>query len=306
MMFVLVTGCGWWEKHQACGAATEADGAEWAKLQAILDLTSVEAAHQASASRVAVETVEASLAQAVAAAPPDSGISRGEAAQDAFTRASRIGGTAKGLADARWADWTMKTQAQARETDRLSEQATHEVERLELWGRAHADATLALVLTSARYEARVRAGAPRLSLSLDPTAALSPSAAPEPEKVAELRAALGEAAVTRAELGRNLTRVAGELDTLAFQVDAAGQTASAAAKNFVYLGFPPEAQVAAAAALAAGSAGKRATASAATLREAVAVWRAETDSGAVHAPPPVAEALERAVGLARVADEACR
>ena len=305
-MFVLVAGCGWWEKHQACTAATEADAAEWATLQSTLDAASAEAAQQALASRAAVETVESSLAQAVAAAPPDTGMSRGEAAQDAFTRASRVGGTAKGLSDARWTDWTMKTQEQARETDRLSEQASHEVERLELWGRAHADATMALVLTSARYEARVRSGDARLSLSLDPTSALSPSAAPEPEKVADLRAALGEASVTMAELRRNLTRVAGELDTLAFRVDSAGQTASAAAKSYVYLGFPPEAQVAQAAALAAGSAGKRATESAATLRAAVAKWRKDTDSDAVHAPPAVVDELARAVGLARAADEACR
>lgn len=304
MMFVLAAGCGWWEKHQACTAATEADLAEWATLQTTLDVASAEAAHQALASRAAVETVEASLAQAVAAAPPDSGTSRGEAAQDAFTRASRIGGTAKGLSDARWTDWTMKTQAQARETDRLSEQATREMERLELWGRAHADASLALALTSARYEARVRAGDARLALSLDTAMALSPSAAPEPEKVADQRAALGEAAVSMAELRGNLTRVAGELDTLAFRVDAAGQTASAAAKNVVYLGFPPEAQVAQAAALAAGSAGKRASESAATLRAAVAKWRAETD--AIHAPPAVVDELARALGLARAADEACR
>ncbi len=306
MLIVLVASCGWWDKRQACGAAQAADAAGWSELQATLDTSSAAAAHQASASRAAVESVEASLAQAVAAAPPDSGISRGEAAQDAFTRASRLGGTAKGLSDARWTDWTMKAQAQARDADRLAEQASREVERLELWGRAHADATIALVLTSARYEARVRSGAARLTISLNPAAALSPSAATEPEQVAELRAALGEAAVTMAELRRNLARVAGELDTLAFRVDSAGQTAAGSARNYEFLGFPPEAQVAQAAALAAASAGKRATEAAATLRTAVAKWRAETDSDAVEAPPEVTEGLARAVGLAHAAEEACR
>ena len=305
LLLVGLLGCGWWESYQACSAAEEADIASWEAFEAAIETAAVAASAQAAASYAAAGLVDSRLTEArsVPSAAPTLG--RAEAAQDAFTRASKVAGAEKAASDARWMDWSMKTQEQARTADQLRAQSEGELERVAGWGSAHRDATVAAVLATASYEARVRTGAARLALRLEALAA--PTAPPEEEEAAALvapfRSRMEAAGQHKAVLDSDLLRVLGEVDRHAYALDAAAQTAESAAGNYEFMGFPPEVLIAKAAALAASAASGHASASASVVRKGVVSGR---EASAIVSPPEaVVVGLARALELAAVAEQAC-
>lgn len=307
LFLVGLLGCGWWESYRACSAAREADIVSWAAFETALETAAVTASAQAAASYAAAGLLDSSLTQArsVPSAAPTLG--RAEAAQDAFTRASKVAGAEKAASDARWMDWSMKTQEQARAADQLRARSEGELERVAGWGTAHRDASLAAMLARASYEARVRTGVERLTLRLESLATQAPTSPPvevEAEAVAPFRSRMDAAVLHLAAENADLLRVLGEVDGLAYSLEAAGQTAESAARNYEFMGFPPEVQIAKAASLAASAAAGHAAASAAVVRTGAASGRA---AAAVVSPPePVVVELARALGLATAAEEACR
>ncbi len=301
-MFILtlLASCSWIEHYRACSAAQDADAAAWTSLGSALDGAGTLARAQASASLAAAQAVD--LASSAAGAPMVTrDVNRGEAAQDAFTRGSRSHGTELGLAQAKWTDWSLRTQELVAETDVLIESGRSVTERLSLWARARADSSLAVALASTRYEAVVRSGPARWTLAVALVTPPTPAAAPD-ASASHLAAA--EAAIeAHAERSRGLKEVLGVADKVAFEVERAGLTAQSTATNYQFLGFPPEAQVAQAAALAAESSAKRAADAGKRLRAAILAARAEE----IPAPADeVTRALVAAVGLAHAADDACR
>lgn len=301
-MFILTLlgGCTWIEDYRACSAAREAETTAWTSLGSALDGASVLARRQADASLAAAQAID--LASSVAGTPMVTrAVNRGEMAQDAFTRGSRSHGTDLGLAQAKWTDWSLRTQEQVTATDALIETGRSVVERLSLWARARAESSLVVALASTRYEAAARTGGARLTLTVALVTPPTPAAAPD--AVASHQAAAEAAIEAHADRSRGLKEVLTVADKVALEVERAGLSALSTASNYQFLGFPPEAQVAQAAALAAESSAKRAADGGARLRAAVLAARAE------ETPAPaddVTRALVAAVGLAHADDDACR
>ncbi|MSQ02160.1 MAG: hypothetical protein EXR71_09745 [Myxococcales bacterium] len=300
LILTLLLGCSWFEHRQACSAARDAETGAWARLERTLDGAVALARTQADASLAAAQAVD--LAAGAAGAPlVTRDVNRGEMAQDAFTRGSRSHGTDLGLAQARWTDWSLRTQEQVAGTDALIETSRGVIERLSLWSRARADSSLAVALASTRYEAAARVDAARRTLAV--ALVIPPTPAADPQAAASHLSALEAAIEAHAERSRGLKVVLGVADKVAFEVERAGLTAQSTATNYPFLGFPPEAQVAQAAALAAESSAKRAAQAGPRLRAAVLAAAPAEDPAPAE---DVSRALAAAVGLAHAADDACR
>lgn len=300
LILTLLGACGWWERHQACTAATEAEERSWAALEAALTTAADASQRQAEASLAAAQAVDLALSVAGEGGKPGLDVNRAEMAQDAFTRASRAAGTLQGLAQATWTDWSLRTQDQVAAADVDVERARVATERLSLWSRAAADSSLTVALRSTRYEAAVREGAARTALAV--ALVTPPTPGPESPEIAALSAALEAALEAHASRSAGLKEAVAGSERLAFEVQRAGQTAAAAAAAYPFLGFPPEAQVAQAAALAAEAASRRAAEASSKLTAAVDAAKKEA---APTVPADLEQGLAQAVEFARARGAAC-
>jgi hypothetical protein len=305
MLFLALLGaCGWWEKYQACEAARELEATEWAALTEQLGPAAALARREAEAA-AAGAAAHVRVVVTPAATPVEApAVSRGEAAQDAFTRASRVGGTQSGATQARWVDWTARAQEQAAEAERRTELTARAEERLALRGRAAKASRVALALAYARHEAVMRTGTGRAMLALDPSQPVTAAPADKPDAGLNERSALAEARSGHAKQAAAFEEALKEAGAAAYEADRAGQTAQTTGAGFRFMEFPADAQPAEAASLAALSAATRASAAAAHLREAAARWKLE-NGPAEPANPALQATLQRAVEAVRAAQLAC-
>ncbi len=298
-----LTGCGWWEHHQACTAARSTEAAAWGVLTTALatDTASIDAT-----GLLAAATELDGRAKAAGAAAVATPAQTGEAAQDAFTRASRASGTASGQAQATWTDWSLKVQGHGLDADHQAARVPIAIERIEAWGKATAAVRLRLGLARARYEAAVQTGEGRLGVpdAFQGLGALAPLPAEPPKELAELQAAVATADADHRAAQAGLKAALDDADRLAFDVDRAGQIAATDATDYAFLNFPPEAQVAQAAALAAGASGTRATESTVRLRAAVSAHRNDLEAPPAM-PPGSATALAAAEAAVKGTVAAC-
>jgi hypothetical protein len=299
-LLVALTGCGWLEHRQACRTAGEAEEAAWAALGGTVAPAAELARMQAEATAAAAGAV-ASAVETVAASPSERPLlSRGEAAQDAFTRASRLGGTAGGASEARWVDWTARAYEQGKEAEHRAELAIRAQEYLALRGRSREHAALAQALASARYEQAVRVGAARAAFVLDPLAPRSVPPANDASRGAVELAQLEAMTDLSAREAAGLEEALLQASSAAYDADRAGQAAKATGAGYVFQGFPASAQTAEAASLAALSAATRAGERASHLRTEVSRWQvAKSAVPAVDAPVEAAIASARAAAQAR-------
>jgi hypothetical protein len=293
VVLAILGGCGWWEAYQACEAAKEAEGSAWTALHAQVGPAAEIARVQAEATAAAAGAVDMTMGAASAGPGAPPAVSRGEAAQDAFTRASRTGGTADGAAEARWVDWSARAYEQAAEAERRAELTVRMEETLRLRARASAAAEVALALAYVRYESAVRTGPARTSLGF--TASLPPTAPPEEkaEAVRVERAALDAAVEARAAQTSAMTAAFATAGVAAYEAERAGQEARSTGDAYNFMGFPDSAQTARAASLAAQSSATRASERAAALRAVV-----EEVKAGVAQPPSVDAAARAAVAAA--------
>ncbi len=130
LLWTMLGACGWWESYQACTAAEDAETTAWTALNTALDGATTAALAQAGASLEAARAVDAAQAATAETREGSPTANRGELAQDAFTSASRAYGTDRGLAQATWTDWSVRTQDQISAADALIEQSRVAMERL--------------------------------------------------------------------------------------------------------------------------------------------------------------------------------
>ncbi len=305
MLFLsILSACGWWEGYQACSAATDAAEAAWTELQTSLGPAAELARIHASATAAAADAVESAVGAASTTKPEAPSQSRAQAAQDAFTRASRVGGTADGASEARWVDWAARTYEQAAEAERRAELTTRVGELLELRSRARSDADLSFLLALLRYESIVRAGEARSTLGLDASILRTPAPADEPQLGASELAALETAFAFRAAQTAAVDASLATASTAAYEADREGQRAKSTGDGYAFLGFPATAKTAQAASFAALSAATRATAGATGLREEVERRKQQASE------PPTVDAsvqltLQNATDAASAALRAC-
>ncbi len=298
---VFLGACGWWEQRQACKSARADETSAWTAMRDTLAGAEDASAKTSEAGAEAAQGMESAVAPAVAGAPTAEPYNLAEMAQDAYTRASRLGGDAKKAEeDARWADYTLRTEAAAAEADRLAERAGREVESLAAWREAYGQAALALTLSAARYRLVARDADeevwPTITLSL---AASRDLPAPAPDAVVA-QGAMTAVEARRAALEERRGQFSGVLERaerLAFDTDRAGQIATTRARDIDFLDLPTSAQVARAAAMTALAAGGRAASAAQRLKATAAEHKALYESGEV----PVPEHVGNALGAAREA-----
>ncbi len=304
LSLLLIAGCGWWEKHQACSAAAEAETSAWTALHASMGPAAEIARTRAAATAAAAGAAGVALDTVSTVQADKPAQSRGEAAQDAFTRASRVGGTNDGAAEARWVDWAARAYEQATEAERRAELTVRVEETLKMRAGAAAEADVALALAYVRYESVVRTGAARAALTFDGSAAPTPLPTEEPDKVAGERAALDAALAAKAVQAAQFAAALEAASTAAYEADRAGQAAKSTGDAYVFLGFPESATAAKAASLAAQSAALRAAERATHLRAEVEAWKARTVAPlAVDASATAA--LAAATEAARATQRAC-
>lgn len=300
LLWTMLGACGWWESYQACTAAEDAETTAWTALNTALDGATTAALAQAGASLEAARAVDAAQAATAETREGSPTANRGELAQDAFTSASRAYGTDRGLAQATWTDWSVRTQDQISAADALIEQSRVAMERLGAWTRAVGDSTLATQLASTRYEAAARVGPAREVLTIG--LVVPPSPRGEDPALATLGDAAAAALAGHAERTAGLEAALAAADRLTFEVDRAGQTAAGSAAAYPFLGFPPEAQVASAAALSAEAVAARAADAARLLGAAASAARKES---APAVPAEATVALDEALARSRARAAAC-
>ncbi|MBM4368685.1 MAG: hypothetical protein FJ102_20900 [Deltaproteobacteria bacterium] len=310
ILLVLLGGCGWWEARKACEASREAETAAWAALDAALVGATEEAAKASDAGAEAAKGIDSALSSAVEGAPPTQPYNMAEMAQEAYSRASRLGADAKEAEEqARWADYTLRTETVAADADRLAERATREVERLRAWREAYAQAAVALVMSAAHYQLAILP-ADSESWPAMPLSMASAGELPEPNPEEPAQQAGREAVESRREVLKErrdqFSRVIEGADRLAFDTERASQIAVTRARDIDYLDLPTSAQVARAAAMQAIAAGGRASEAAAKLKAAAAENRALYEGGDPPVPGPVEVARNGALDASKKVAELCQ
>ncbi len=310
IVLLLLGSCGWWEARKACEASREAETEAWSSLDAALVAATEEAAKASDAGAEAAKGIDTALGSAVEGAPPTQPYNMAEMAQEAYSRASRLGADAKEAEEeARWADYTLRTEAVAADADRLAERATREVERLRAWREAYTQAAVALVMSAAHYQLAVRPDDsptwPAMSLSMASAGELPEPNPEDPGQKAGREAVEARRGVLKERRDQFSTIIDGA-DRLAFDTERASQIAVTRARDIDYLDLPTSAQVARAAAMQAIAAGGRASEAAAKLKAAVAENRVLYEGGDPPVPGPVELARNGALDASKKVTELCQ
>jgi hypothetical protein len=307
LALLLAVSCSWYERRQACSAATREALAAWVTAQPDIRAAAERAAEAAKGLGEQAGTTQAALAGAEALRDAPKADAAARAAQDAFTSARALGG-AEAAARAQWAQYAEQTRSAALEADQEGAVAEAAAAVVRAWTEVESTWRVAAGLARAARLARAYTDAerdtPRPELLLEALPPLPASALPAPLPAGDAPEApemqfAADLARQAAEAHDEADRASEVAGGLAERSVRAAQVADAAARAFEFHKFPPEAGIALSASNEARVSGQRARQAGRLVDEARTAMITARGSS-----PDLPEAVLRAVDAARQKDAA--